>query len=79
MGVRRFSHPDEAARALWIDADDPTLAQRVRNLWETASKLATPLRFERGVRRFRSVEEANQDRDRVTDERIKRLRQRAVG
>lgn len=78
MAVRRFSHPDEAGRALWLDAHDPALPRRIRTLWETATRLATPLRFERGVRRFRTIEEANQDRDRVTAERIKRLRQRTV-
>ena len=78
MTVRRFRHPDEAARALWTNAEDPDLPQRISSLWRTASRLATPLRFERGVRRFRSVEEADQDRNRLTAERIKQLRRRSV-
>lgn len=53
-GVRKFRAFEEARRALWLPKGDPEIAHRMKRLAEIAT--ATPV--ERGVRRFRSIEEA---------------------
>jgi hypothetical protein len=50
---------------------DATLASRIRTLWSRAFLLCAPDR-RRGVRRFRSIEEANQERAQATAERMRR-------
>lgn len=54
MGVRKFRTFEEARRALWLPAGDPEIARRMRRLAELATQRPVP----RGVRRFRSIEEA---------------------
>lgn len=73
MPVQRFRTLDDARRDLWLAPGDPKLWARIRNLWEFSARLA-PCTMPRGVRKFRTVEEANQDRDRWTQERIRTLR-----
>lgn len=60
MPVQRFRTFDEAARALWMDQNDPRLPDCIRRLWSSAQRLAPHVR-QRGVRRYRSVEEAAAD------------------
>jgi hypothetical protein len=59
--VHRFRDLDEARRALWTTSDDPRLATRIRLLWHFTTRLAgrppSP-----GIRRFRTIEEANAER-----------------
>jgi len=62
MPVQRFKDPDEARRALWTTSDDPSLARRIRSLWARAARLAPP-GIPRGLRMFRSIEEANRERE----------------
>jgi hypothetical protein len=54
MPVQRFRTFDEAARALWMDRDDPQLPNRIRIVWSRARRLA-PGDGRRGLRRYRSV------------------------
>ena len=61
MPVYRFRDFEEARRALWSDANAPDLADRIRRLWAFAARLV-PRRVPSGVRKFRSIEEANRDR-----------------
>jgi hypothetical protein len=61
--VQRFRNLEDAARALWTRPGDETLGRRIRSLWELSARLAPPRDVPRGVRRFRSIEEANRDRD----------------
>jgi hypothetical protein len=75
MGVRRFSDPDQAQQALWTSRNDPTLARRIRSLWRTATRLASPS-SDVGIKRFHDIDEANRDRDRVIANRIRQLRER---
>jgi hypothetical protein len=70
--IRRFRDFDDARRALWVGADDPGLANRIRRLWRFSSRLAGPL-AERGVRRFHSIEEANAERELRIQRRVKAL------
>ena len=54
-------------------ADDASLAARIRASWRRAFLLAPP-GFPRGVRRFRTIEAANEARERATVERMRALR-----
>ena len=48
--------------------DGATLPARIAALWAMSSALTTPI-VRRGVRKFRTTEEADADRDRMTIER----------
>ncbi|HEX9711726.1 MAG TPA: hypothetical protein VGB52_04120 [Actinomycetota bacterium] len=61
MPVQRFRDPDDARRALWTSSDDPALARRIRSLWARAARLAPP-NIPRGLRKFRTIEEAARER-----------------
>ena len=60
MPIQKFSSFEDARRALVVDRDDPSLPDRVARVWDLAGKLTGPLDF-RGVRRYRSVDEADAD------------------
>ena len=66
MPVQKFRSFDEATRALATQPAEPdTIAARVASLWALSSSLTPPLGF-RGVRKYRSIEEANADHARMT-------------
>lgn len=62
MPVTRFRSFEEARRALWIPKGDPRLDTVIPFVWELGRELAGPCPFPRGVTKFRSIEEANEDR-----------------
>ena len=72
MPVQRFRHLDDARRALWTSADDASLPGRLRQLWCFSARLvgSSP---PRGVRRFRTIEEANAERERRVAARVRAL------
>jgi len=72
VSLERFRSFDEARRAL-VDRDDPELAARIRRLWAFASRLS-PVAGPRGLRRFRTIGEANRERDERTRRRVESLR-----
>ncbi len=72
MPIHRFRDLDEARRALWADASDPSLAARIHRLWQFSRRLASP-RIPRGLRRFRTIEDANEERERWVQERVQAL------
>jgi hypothetical protein len=72
MPVQRFRNLDEARRALWSNQDAATLSARIRRLWQFTGRLARPT-VPRGVRRFRTIEEANEERDERVTRRIRAL------
>ena len=72
MPVRRFRDLDEARRALWVAPGDPALADRIRRLWRFSARLAA-LSAPRGLHRFRTIEEANADRERWVTDRVRAL------
>ena len=72
MPLHRFRDVDEARRALWLSPGDPKIAQRIRALWAFSRRLV-PGAFPRGVRKYRSIETANADRDQWVRDRIERL------
>lgn len=60
MPIEKFRSLDEAAAAL-KNRQDVTLAQRIEASWGLGG-LLSPNRPAQGVRKFRSIEEAQQDR-----------------
>ena len=71
MPVEKFRTFEDASLALARrrgSDDDAQLAARVAALWAMSAALAAPLEC-RGVRKFRSIEEADADRVRMTLER----------
>lgn len=77
MAVRKYSRiedmPDDA---LALDAGDPAIPKKIRYLWALAEELLWPvgLCIPRGVRKYRSIDEANADRDRWEQDRVDKLR-----
>jgi len=79
MPVQKFRDLGEARRALACDPDDPRLPDRIRQLWSFSRRLTAPPPAPRGVRKYRSVEEADADRRRWEAEHVQRLRQTRSG
>jgi hypothetical protein len=73
MPVQRFRDFDQARRALWAEPGDPRLPGRIRALWHRAARLAAPA-IPRGLRKFRCIDEATQERDAWVERRIAMLR-----
>lgn len=79
MPVHKYrSIEDMPDAALRYDAGDPAIPRKVRYLWRLSEALLGGVGtcIPRGVRKYRSIEEANADRDRWEDERIARIRAR---
>jgi hypothetical protein len=76
MPVTKYRDLDAASRDLWRDPTDPSLLRRSANLLQLAHRLTAPLPMPRGVTRYRSIEEADDDRRRWERERVERLRER---
>jgi hypothetical protein len=72
MPVQRFRDFEEARRALWSERGDPKLSARIRSLWAFARRLA-PGAAPRGLRRFRTLEEANRHREEWIERRVRAL------
>jgi hypothetical protein len=62
MPVQEFRDFEEARRALWVSPGQFDLASRIKGIWMFSARLA-PRQIPRGVRKFRSSEEANRERD----------------
>lgn len=61
MPVHKFRTFEEARVALWASPDDPRLPNRIRNWWRScATRMVT--HSPRGLRKFRSIEEADAER-----------------
>jgi hypothetical protein len=70
MPVRKFRSIEEAkSRQRWLVTGDPSIPDKMRYLWRLAGAFG-PLCIPRGVRKYRSVEEADADRDRWEQERV---------
>lgn len=73
MAVQKFSHADAARTALWVPSGDPSLGQRLRGICALARRL-TVARPRSGVLKFRTIDDANHERDQRTREGIDELR-----
>lgn len=76
MPLYRYRTFDEARRALWRKPGDPELERIIAWLWAFSAELAGPSLQPRGVRKFRTIEEANADRKHWEIERSRLLRKR---
>ena len=78
MPVYRYRSLEEAQRALWLEPGDPRIARIAEWLWEFSASLLGPAQHmdfgQRGLKKFRSIEEANADRERWETERSRYLR-----
>ena len=74
MSLQRFRDFESARDALWIPPGDPRLIPRIRSLWTFARRLAPGI-APRGIRRFRTLEEADRDRDAWIESRARTLRE----
>ena len=75
MPVQKFRDFEDARRALWLPSGHKDLIRRIKGLWAFSSRLV-PRQIPRGVRKFRSIEEANQDREEWVARRILEQRKR---
>ncbi len=77
MPIRKYRSLEEMNRDhRWLAAGDPSIPRKIRYLWDMSERLVEPvgLCIPRGVRKYRSIEEANEERDRWEQERVDKLR-----
>jgi hypothetical protein len=77
MPVRKYHTLEEMNREQrWLPAGDSSISQKIRYLWRFSELLLRPVGtcIPRGVRKYRSIEAANADRDRWEKERVDRIR-----
>jgi len=73
MPVQKFRSVEEMPAVPWCESLDEECLRRIAKLWSRFS-LLSPRVYPRGVFKFRSIEEAQEARERVTQENIDRLR-----
>lgn len=73
MPIQKFRTLDAARRALWQSPRSPSLVSHIKALWAFSSRLV-PRQIPRGVRKFRSIEEANREREQWVTRRVQALR-----
>lgn len=61
MPVYKYKTFEEAERALWNFNPDEAYHDKVAQLWEFANRLC-PITYPKGIFKYRSIEEANQQR-----------------
>jgi hypothetical protein len=74
MPVYRFRTLEDARRALWLKPGDPRLERITEWVWALAAELMGPHPPPRGLKKFRTLEEANADRKHWEAERSRSLR-----
>jgi hypothetical protein len=77
MPIRKYRSIEEMNEDWrWNAPGDPAITRKIRALWRFSESAVQPvgLCIPRGVRKYRSVEEANGDREEWEQERIDRLR-----
>ncbi len=62
MPVFKYKTFEEAERALWNFHPDESYFRRVAELWDFADKLC-PICYPRGIFKYKSIEEANKQRE----------------
>lgn len=62
MPVFKFKTLEEAEKAFWNFHPDESYFRKVAQLWKFANKLS-PLSCRKGIFKYRTIEEANQERD----------------
>lgn len=78
MPFKKFRSVEEmdaaARRDLWCEQPDAACFERIGRLWERSARLS-PRKFPKGVVKYRSLEEAEADRERLITEHVRRLRE----
>jgi hypothetical protein len=75
MAIKKFrsiEEMDELRREAWCDKPDAAYFERVGRLWELGSRIS-PRTFPKGVFKFRSLEEAQAQRDALLSEHVQML------
>jgi hypothetical protein len=75
MPVRKFRDVSEMEDTLWYERNDPALPRAIASVWDFAARVC-PLQFPRGVHKYRSIEEANADRDRWEEANFRAFQER---
>ena len=73
MPVQKFRSVEDMPPVDWCRTIDEDFFRRIAKLWSRSSALSGRV-YPRGVFKFRSIEEAQEGRERVTRENIERLR-----
>ncbi|MBI3801745.1 MAG: hypothetical protein HY268_32850 [Deltaproteobacteria bacterium] len=73
MPIQKFRDLDAARRALWQRPGSADLVAHIKALWAFSTRLV-PRQIPRGVRKFQSIEGANQDREQWVRHRVQTLR-----
>lgn len=73
MPVFKYKTFEEAERVFWNFHPDEEYLSKVAELWDFANKLC-PISCRKGIFKYRSIEEANKQRDAWDLARIKKLR-----
>lgn len=58
MPIHRFRSAAEMEGTVWLDRDDPRLWPTIASVWNLSARLC-PVHFPPGLRKHRSIEEAN--------------------
>jgi len=77
MSIQKFRTLDAARQALWQQPRSSRLVTRMKALWAFSARLV-PRQIPRGVRKFRSIEEANQEREQWVSRRVQTVHARRV-
>lgn len=74
MPIYKYKTFEEAEEALWNLQPDKAYFKRVAELWDFADKLS-PIKYPRGIFKFRSIEEANTHRETIELEYAQKRRE----
>ena len=78
MSLRKFRTFEDAERALFREPGTPELARAVAWVWAFGTSLACYPVQPRGLKKFRTIEEANADREQRETEHCRSLRKRRL-
>jgi hypothetical protein len=73
--VRKFRDVSEMEDTLWYERGDPALFRAIAGLWDFAARTC-PLQFPRGVHKYRSIEDADRDRERWEEANFRAFQER---
>jgi len=77
MSVYKYKTFEEAERALWNFHPNAAYFKQVAELWKFANQLC-PITYPQGIFKYRSIEEANQQRDEWELAHAKRVQDRMM-
>lgn len=78
MPIYKYKSFEQTERALWNFQPDAAYYKKVVALWAFANRLR-PIKYPRGIFKFRTIEEANRHRDEFESEFAKELQRRRSG